>query len=101
MKNKGIIEVVTFCINEGFNLDDIGTGLQILESFYKDSEGFHEMDITMVGSNTCKLMLKWDSKEAEKNASGKMMISDTTNDFKKLVNPKTFSKEILSRYTIN
>ncbi len=72
----------------------VNHGFQILDTFYNNYEGYYGMDIAQVDDGKWTLVLRWASRELEKEASANMMKSDVTNPFKMLVNPKTLKKHV-------
>ncbi|WP_432665782.1 hypothetical protein R9X47_05760 [Wukongibacter baidiensis] len=101
MKEKGCIEIITFNLVDNLEEQQISEGFKILDRFYKKFDGYYGMDIAKVEQGQWTLVLRWESKQLEKNASANMMKSDETNQFKMLVNPKTVVKNVYSCVDIN
>lgn len=94
MKQKGSIEIITFNLVDNTEEQSYYHGLQVLDTFYKNYEGYYGMDIARVDDDRWTLVLRWASRELEKEASANMMKSDVTNPFKMLINPKTVKKHV-------
>ncbi len=101
MKNKGCIEIITFNQIENVEQQQVCNGFKQLDVFYKNFDGYYGMDIAKGEKGQWTLVLRWESKELEKQASANMMKSDETNQFKMLVNPKTVVKNVYTCIDIN
>lgn len=99
MKSNGVTEIISFEIQNGYSEEDINIGLLSLDNFYKNYEGYYGMNILTEGS-TYTLIIGWESKDIEKHSSSKMMGSDDTVVFKRLVNPHTVKKNIYSSFML-
>jgi len=100
MKQKGVIEIISFEILDGFTEEQISFGLKQLESFQCQYEARHGMNIAKSEDNIT-LVITYDSFDDEKNISARMMKSSATNDFKKIVNPQTVNKVVYPHYVLD
>lgn len=97
MKQKGVMEIISFEIMDGFSDEQIEHGLSLLEGFQRKHDAYNGMNVAKDG-NKITLMLAFDSFEDEKSISASMLKSESTNDFKKLVNPKTVNKKVYENF---
>ncbi len=97
MKQHGVMEIISFEILDGFTEKQIVHGLSLLEEYQRDHDAYRGMNIAKV-DNKITLMLGFDSFEDEKRISAGMLKSESTNDFKKLINPKTVNKKVYENF---
>ncbi len=88
------MEIISFNLLEGTEKKAALEGFKALDSFYRSQEGYHGMNVAQVDADSWTLILYWTSKQDEKQASGRMMSSEETDGFKRLVIPKTVEKKI-------
>ena len=98
MRQRGVMEIISFEILEEFSEEQIVHGLSLLEDFQRKHDEYRGMNIAKEGSKIT-LMLGFDSFEDEKRISAGMMKSESTNDFKKLINPKSVNKQVYENFT--
>lgn len=94
------VEIINFNLLEGTENITALEGFKSLDSFYRSQEGYHGMNAAQVDADAWTLILYWNSKQDEKQASGRMMSSNETDGFKRLVIPKTVEKKIYPGFTL-
>lgn len=101
MNNNGIIEVIEFDVDTTYDNETILRGFDLLSNYYLEQGGFYGLHNAQMSDKRWMLILKWQSKADEKQASANMMKSESTVDFKKLIIPTSVKKNIYSSYTLS
>ena len=99
MKQKGVMEIISFNVLDSCTEDQVTEGLRQLERFQNQFETCHEMQIAKA-DKSITLVITYDSFDDERKISASMMKSETTNDFKKLVDPHTVNKAVYPHYVL-
>lgn len=94
VSSKTIIEIISFTQATGTTEEQAEQGFFVLNTFYKDYDGYMGIDVARGKDGGWVLVLKWNSKENEQAASQSMMKSDTANTFKMIVDPVTMVKNL-------